>query len=186
MSFTWTVGRKIGAGFALAGIALLVIAVLGYRNIHSLVQNDTWVGHTHQVRMSLADLLSSLKDAETGQRGYVITGNESFLGPYETALLAIDKSFDDVRKLTADNADQQRRLESARPLIDAKMAELKATIEQRRTRGFETAAQTVSGGEGKKLMDQVRRILADMDGEERGLLDRRRNDAEASAQWTKA
>src|SRR6266853_1799622 len=143
MSSNWTFGRKLGAGFALAGIALLVVAMAGYRNIHRLVENDRWVNHTHQTRVALADLLSALKDAETGQRGYVITGIDSFLEPYQAALTSVDKAFDEVRNLTADNAEQQRRLESARPLIDAKLAELKLTIDQRRTRGFEVAANTV-------------------------------------------
>src|SRR5712691_10631023 len=103
MDLNWTFGKRLGAGFALAGIALLLVATAGYWSIHSLVENDRWVTHTYQTRIALANLVSSLKDAETGQRGFVITGNESFLEPYQAALVSVDKVFDYVRRLTADN-----------------------------------------------------------------------------------
>ena len=73
----WTVGRRLVAAFGLAALTLVVIALISYRNAARLIENDVWVAHTHQVRAELADLLSELKDAETGQRGYIITGDES-------------------------------------------------------------------------------------------------------------
>jgi CHASE3 domain sensor protein len=65
----WTFGRKVGGGFAVTVAALVVIAVTGFRSASSLVENDEWVSHTHQVRRQLADLLAELLNAETGQRG---------------------------------------------------------------------------------------------------------------------
>src|SRR5712672_225135 len=104
----WTVGKKLAVSFGLAASILVVIAAVSYRNAYRLIENDAWVAHTHQVRTELADLLSQLKDAETGQRGYIITGDESYLAPYQAALGAIKGTLDDVRKLTVDNPDQQR------------------------------------------------------------------------------
>lgn len=186
MTHSWTFGQKVGAGFAVAAMTLILIAGLGYKSTERLIENARWLDHSRQVRKGTADLGSFLKDAETGQRGYLITGRENFLEPYNNALANIENSFNSVRKLTADDAEQQRRLEAMRPLIDAKMAELKNIIETRRAKSFEAAAQTVSSGTGKELMDQIRRILADMDRQEMDLLEKRNARAEESARNTEA
>jgi len=86
----WTVGRRLLAGFGLATLTLTVIVSVSYRNANRLIADDAWVVHTHQVRGDLADLLSELTDAETGQRGYLITRDESYLAPYQSALAAIE------------------------------------------------------------------------------------------------
>lgn len=180
----WTFGRKLAVGFAVPSGVLLIISLFGYQSIQRLIENDRLVGHSHVVRTELSQILSLIKDAETGQRGYIISGDEDFLAPYRTALGDIERNYDDLRKLTADSAAQQQRLDSVRPLLDAKLAELKFVLEMRRTQGFEVTSKRVSAGEGKRLMDQLRAILADADAEERVLLERRRLEAEAAAQVT--
>jgi methyl-accepting chemotaxis protein len=177
----WTFGRRLAAGFGLAGLVLLVIAVIGYRTTGSLVQNDGLVSHTYQVENTLADLLSEFKDAETGQRGYVITGDDSYLAPYQAALTAIPASLQKVRQLTADNPNQQQRLAALSPLIDAKLAELKQTIDLRRSEGFAAAAQVVTNNTGKAVMDKIRTVIADATAEEEQLLARRTQRVQASA-----
>jgi CHASE3 domain sensor protein len=120
----WTVGRRLVAGFGLAALVLVVIAVVSYRNAYLLIENDAWVAHSYQVRIELSDLVSQLKDAETGQRGYLLSGDDSYLEPYKSALAAIPSTLGDLRKLTVDNPDQQRRLASLSQPIDNKLAEL--------------------------------------------------------------
>src|SRR5690349_16144809 len=115
MSFDWTFGRKLAAGFAIPVITLIVVGLFAYQNTHHLIENDRVVAHTYQARKALADLVSSFKDAETGQRGFVITGQESFLEPYQSALGEIESAFERLRKLTSDNEAQQRRLDALRP-----------------------------------------------------------------------
>src|SRR5579863_1549345 len=122
----WTVGRRLIVGFGLSALTLLLIAVVSYRNTNLLIESDGLVEHSHQVRLELADVLSVMKDAETGQRGYVITGDESYLEPYKSAVSALPATLADLRKLTADSSEQQRRLASITPIIDAKLNELKA------------------------------------------------------------
>ena len=90
----WTVGRRLVTGFGLAGFTLLVIAFISYRNITGLIEYDGWVEHSNQVRIELANLLSELKDAETGQRGYLLTGNDTYLEPWEAASRKIKGTFD--------------------------------------------------------------------------------------------
>jgi methyl-accepting chemotaxis protein len=125
-----------------------------------------------------------LKDAETGQRGYIITGVDSYLEPYQSALAAIKSTVENVRKLTADNPNQQRRLAALSPLIDAKLAELKQTIDLRRSEGFDAATKVVLSNVGKTAMDQIRGLVAEADHEEKDLLKVRSEEARASADST--
>jgi methyl-accepting chemotaxis protein len=177
----WTFGRRLAAGFGLAGLTLLLIAFVSYRNTNTLIENDGWVAHTALVRTGLADLLSELKDAETGQRGYIITGDDNYLQPYQTALGSIKSSFDQVHGLTSDNPHQQQRWVALSPLIDEKAAELKTTIDLRKSQGFDAAAKFVATNQGKVVMDQIRAIIGQADQEEADLLKQRSDEARASA-----
>jgi methyl-accepting chemotaxis protein len=134
----------------------------------------------------LVGLLSELKDAETGQRGYLITGYDSYLEPYQSALAAIQGTLSDVRKLTADNPNQQRRLTAIAPLIDAKLAELKQTIDLRRNQGRDAATKVVMSNVGRDYMVKMRGIVAEADQEEVDLLKRRSEEARAGADMTMA
>ena len=110
----WTLGRKLGSGFAVAALILLIVAFVGYRATAILIENDERVEHSRQVQVVLADLLSALKDAETGQRGFLITGDNAYLAPYRAALNVIEPRLALFAHLTADNPDQQRRAEQRR------------------------------------------------------------------------
>jgi CHASE3 domain sensor protein len=179
-----TVGKKLVAGFGIAALTLLLIAIIGHRTANFLIESERWVTHTHQVRLEFTDLLSLLKDAETGQRGYLLTGEESYLEPYKAALTAIKAKLDYVKKLTGDNPDQQRRLAAITPLIDKKLAELKQTIDLRRVQGFDAALKVVLTNEGKTYMDQMRLLVAEADQENQTLLQQRSDEARTSADMT--
>ncbi len=127
------------------------------------------VEHTHLVIENLEKLISTMKDAETGQRGYLITGEERYLDPYTAAVGQADQILKDVRELTVDNPDQQKRLDTMEPLIGDKFAELKETIDLRKDpiKGFDAAKQVVLSDKGKDLMDQIRKVVLDMEGEEK-------------------
>src|SRR6478735_3750528 len=182
MGINWTFGRKLALGFAIAVLTLLVIGISGYRSTAHLIENDRWVSHTHEVRTTLADLTSFLKDAETGQRGFVITGDEAFLEPYRLALPEIARLTADFRRLTSDNDTQQRRVNTLQPLVDGKLAEMKRIVDVRRAQGLEPAFKEVAAGHGKALMDQIRKVITEMDNDEAVLLTRRNAEAESSAE----
>ncbi|HEV7498900.1 MAG TPA: CHASE3 domain-containing protein, partial [Vicinamibacteria bacterium] len=78
----WTFGRRIAAGFGLSFVLLLLIGAAAYGGIISLTRTSHAVAHTHRVLEDIAALLAAMKDMETGQRGFVITGEEAFLEPY--------------------------------------------------------------------------------------------------------
>ncbi len=181
MFANWTFGRRLAAAFGFAGLTLLVIVAVAYYSTQTLIENADWRSHTHQVRNDLAALLSRITDAETGQRGYIITGDDSYLAPYQSALTEIPRIFNEVQSLTSDNSRQQERFAELKPLIDSKLAELRQTIDLRRTQGFDAALPVVSSSSGKTSMDQMRVIFADADKDESALLETRNNAAHASA-----
>jgi CHASE3 domain sensor protein len=176
-----TFGKKIAAGFAVAFALLAIIGFVSYRGINVLTRNSYLVTHTHQVIEKIAALFTELQDAETGQRGYVITGDDAFLEPYQSATTAIPPLLKELRTLTADNPNQQRRLEEIDPIIDSKLAELKEKIDTRRKEGFEPAMKLVAAGGGKRDMDALRRLFDQMTAEEEALLNQRADEVEAAA-----
>jgi methyl-accepting chemotaxis protein len=177
----WTFGKRLAVGFALAALTLVAVIVVSYRNIHALIEAESRVRHTYLVKAEFDDLLSQLADVESGARGYVITGAESFLEPHQAALGRINQTFESIRKLTADNAQQQRRWTALEPLIDARLAHSKRTVEARRNEGPEASAQLVQSGAGRVAMDQIRTVIGEAEKAELQRLQERSTEARASA-----
>jgi methyl-accepting chemotaxis protein len=169
-----TIGRKLAAIFAGIAVVFGGVCLVSYRSVGSLAENAGLVEHTYRVLTEIDALDSSLKDAETGQRGYVITGEDSYLAPYLQAIKDLDTEQRTLRDLTADNARQQQRLDALAPLVQSKLAELKETIDLRGTRGFEAALAVVLTNKGKAVMDQIRAVTQAMSSEESSLLGVRR------------
>ncbi|MDG3005040.1 response regulator [Paludisphaera mucosa] len=163
-------GRGTGMGLFLGVAAVLAVFVvsglIAYLNTRTLYRNARLVMHTHRTITTLADVFSLMKDAETGQRGYVLTGDVRYLEPYQAALAQIDRRVNDLSTLLADSADQLARIPAMRGYIDAKRRELGETVDLRRTRGFEAAQAVVLNDSGKAAMDALRALVAEMQGEE--------------------
>jgi methyl-accepting chemotaxis protein len=115
----------------------------------------------------LSELMSVMKDAEAGQRGYLLTGNDAYLEFYRGADTSIYNITKQLRDLIADNPNQGRRLDQALRLIESKMAELKQTIDLRRIAGFDAAVKVVATDRGKVLMDRLRQVFTEMDNDKR-------------------
>ncbi len=107
-----------------------------------------------------------IKDAETGQRGYVITGDVSYLAPYNESLPAIAGAVTNLSELTSQNAAQRALLEQLREPLRRKLAELAETVELRRTEGLEAAQRVVLTNRGASEMDSVRNLLQQMHAEQ--------------------
>jgi methyl-accepting chemotaxis protein len=184
MSRNWTFGRKVAASFTLSAMMVLVVALVGYVNAHRLIENERQVLHTEQVREQFKDLLALLVDAETGQRGFIITGSDAFLEPYQGAVARIGKRIEEIRTFTIDPR-VLRKLDAVLPLLDGQLLVLKHGIDQRRNESPEASARTLANGDGKRSMDVLRRMFAEMDETELALLAQRSDEAENSAQSTK-
>jgi len=180
----FSIGSKLWTSYVAILLVIVAVGTTSYQSINILLDSAAWVTHTHLVLTRMTDLLSTLQDAETGQRGYLITGEPRYLAPYQAALPRVDGNFNEIKSLTSDNPVEQHRLDLIRPLIDAKLAELKETIDLRTTKGLEPARQVVLTDRGKKAMDDIRTIIAEMQNTELTLLKQREDEAHASAKKT--
>ncbi|WP_240953908.1 response regulator [Sphingomonas sp. G-3-2-10] len=167
-------------GTAAALVFFLITGALAYSNIQTLRGDTAKVVHTHEVITELGNLLSAVQDAETGQRGYLLTGNARYLEPYQEALARTAASLNAIEALTADNPAQQANLRRLKPRLDAKLAELKQTIELRRTQGSTAALALVNTDRGKVEMDAIRAQLGAIRTEERRLREARLEQMEAA------
>ena len=158
-------------GMALALAFFLISGTIAYRNIEALRTNSQQIWHTHEVLMALDELLSTTQDAETGQRGYLLTGNDRYLEPYRRAVIDVATRADAVAALTKDNPVQQTNHAQLKRHLDAKLAELSETVELRRTQGLAPALAVVMTDRGKIQMDSIRQQLDVMRAEENRLRD---------------
>src|SRR5712691_6658581 len=179
-----SIGAKIASGFGLALSILITIGVVSFNSTTKLIDSSDWVSHTHSALNQLDGLVSSMKDAETGQRGFVLTGEQRYLEPYQGASQTAEQTLRDLRRLTVDNPNQQRRLDVLEPLVASKFAELKETITLRETKGFDAALRVVLSDKGKVTMDSIRKVVSEMESEENQLLQKRSGDEKARARGT--
>ncbi len=178
----WQMGnRLVLGGFAIATAILVFVGWQSYRNTTQFVEAAHWRDHTYEVLDSLAETVGQLSDAETGQRGYLLTGNETYLEPYSAAIKSVNQTVAHLKNLTADNPDQQKRIQALAPLIEKKLAEMKSTVDLRRNKGVEAAIGVVLEGSGERAMDQIRTLVAGMTNEENYLLRTRTQQADESA-----
>lgn len=144
---------------------------------------DAWRKHTVIVMNASERLLSGMKDVETGQRGYLLTGDETYLEPYLLAQKDITDQLAQLRVLTQDNPVQQHRLDELSPLISSKLAELAQTIALNRNQQHEDALKIVHSNIGKDTMDSIRMQLGDFNELEQQLLKSREVEFEATMKW---
>ena len=166
----WNVGTKIGIGFGIVLTIFVIVGGVAYRSVLRQTETANAVTRTYAVENELTQLLSSLQDAETGQRGYLITGADSYLAPYTAALPAIAQQRAELAGLVADNPDQLAHLDALGPLVSQKLAELQETIDLRRNKDFAAAQAIVMTNTGKNAMDSIRGILQEMNSEEENTL----------------
>ncbi len=157
-------------GLIAAVLAVGLIAFFTYRSLQSREEANARVSHTLEVQRLLQGALSSVKDAETGQRGFLLTGEERYLEPYTTARTALPTELSSLRGLTSDNPAQKQRLDILDGLVAEKIEELSRTVELRRAGSVEAALTVVRTDRGKSAMDRIRTVVAEMQTEENGLL----------------
>lgn len=167
---------SIGA-LALAGIALIL-------DIQGLMADSNWVMDTQHGIECLNDVLSSLKDAETGSRGYLITGLETYLEPYNAAISALGGKMDMLRAQFADDAATMQQINRLDTMIKARIAILAVTNQLRRIGGLGAALPVVYTNVGKTLMDYIRLQVAKMVTAQTALLNQRQAEALLNGQQT--
>ncbi len=157
-------------GFSIAAGILVFAGWESYRNTARFTAASEWRKHTYEVLRNLDATVARLVDAETGQRGYVLTGKEAYLEPYRAAIKEVGQTIATLKSLTSDNPNQQKRIQILEPLVEKKLAELQLTIDLRRNEGVAAANKVVLEGSGKRWMDLIRSLVAEMTKEEETLL----------------
>jgi PAS domain S-box-containing protein len=178
--------RKVQIGFMLALACLGLVAVVSFLSVARFKENAAWREHTYQVLNQLEALVAAATDSETAERGFVITGDDSYLEPYRRSTQRVDVEETQLRQLTADNSAQQQRLDALVALTTERLAELRLVIQLRRDQGFEAAKNEVLTGKGKRFHDQIRDLIDQMETTETSLLARREQAAQNSVAFAKA
>ncbi len=176
----WTLENRIPAAFLIALLLIVSLSLFSYQALRSMIDAHTQVGHTHEVSDRLAAVMSTLKDAETGQRGFLLTGRPEYLEPYSHASRDIEAQITQLQELSEDNPAHQQRLASIRQLTEQRLARIRRTIELRRTGGLAAALPSVMTGEGRELMGQIRALSSEMESDAQRLLQVREQKAQVA------
>jgi methyl-accepting chemotaxis protein len=174
-----SIGVKIGAGFAFGLAILVVLGVLSYRNTTTLIASSEAVVRTYQILQDLGSISGLLTEAAYGERGYVITGNVAYLEPYNGVSAELSAKFKDLQQLIT-VPEQRSRLNALQPLVDARLEDIRAQIDARRTAGFKAAQDLILAGKAKNAQDAISRAIDAITGEENLLLKER----DAAARWS--
>ena len=155
------------SGFLVAVAAVIIIAVLSYDSVRQTAATSQDLARTVEALAQVQAILSTLKDAETGQRGYLLTGRETYLEPFESATQALPLALSAARERMAEDPAQAQRLATLTVLANEKLQELSKTVELRRAGQSEAALAVVQSDHGKTLMDRIRSLGEEMQNEER-------------------
>jgi signal transduction histidine kinase len=151
----WSIGNKIVAGYAISMAALVVLGISSLLVLAGLLEALHQRNIQREALTILYQIFSGLQDAETGQRGYVLTGRDEYLEPYERAKREVPHRFRKLEPLLTGWADD-RMIRKLQKSAEAKLAHVEEIVVLRRNQGFEAAAAVVASGTGKRLMDEIR------------------------------
>ena len=172
-----SLGRPIRAvvtlGLAALCVLLVANALVTYRATQQLIGASHWVEHTLAVDSQLQVVGSLVKDAETGQRGYLLTGDPGYLDPYSAAVQQLPSALQALGDMTADNPDQVQNVQQLKELTASKLAELRNTVELYQQGHADAARAMVQTNVGRNKMEEIRATLARMGANERKLLTQR-------------
>jgi PAS domain S-box-containing protein len=160
-------------GFAATALAIIATLVIGLTTLRSVYDASAMTAHTYSVISALRHLLATSIDAETGQRGFLLTGAATYLEPFDRARANLEAQIAQLRTLTADNSEQQADVDRLSAVTKVKFAELEETIQLGRDNDLAAARALVLSHEGKRTMDEMRRIVERMEARETALLSAR-------------
>jgi methyl-accepting chemotaxis protein len=181
---TMKIGTRILAGYGVGLLIFLLVGAIAYRSTTQLVASADSVARSHQVKEALMAVYETLLNAETGQRGYILTGSDAYLEPYRTAVREVDGDLSHLRQLLLDNSGQQSHIDQLQRLASTKMSELAETVDVRREKGEAAAVAVILTGRGKNTMDDFRKVVASMSEDEDNLLKDRDRESRTTAQST--
>jgi signal transduction histidine kinase/CHASE3 domain sensor protein len=168
-------------------VSLAIIFFIGaitFKHITVLKKTSTWISKSYEVNIELERLLSHVKDAETGQRGYLLSKNKSFLKPYDDSNEEIKKSYKRVAELTVNSRAQQRNLKKLQYLISRHLNYLSKTLYLVESEGYNEKIVSTNLVTGKEAMDSIRVEIEEMITTQKNLLQYRQNDYNSTMNYT--
>jgi len=163
-------------------VAVLLTAAVGGISIWRVYDNNRLVSFSYDIKDALDSLLSAITDAETGQRGFLITGDPQYLEPYDRGTARVHAALDHLASLATKDSLRPQDIAELRPLIDQKLQELAETVQARRSEGFDAAQRIVRTNVGRATMDRIRAIVTEMDRDEDAVLSTRHGQSLGSFQ----
>lgn len=177
---------RIVLTFSLSILILLIVGTYAFQSTKQYKSSSEWVSHTQEVINEAQSILLSVEDIETAQRGYIITGDEKFLIPYDDGAAALPKSYLKLKQLVHDNPSQRKLLTKINQLITQKMVFAERTITVRSRVGFNAAQDLVESGEGEELMVSIRGLMERFISNEEDYLATRLKDSDEQFAHTSA
>ncbi|QNK62860.1 response regulator [Pedobacter sp. PAMC26386] len=165
-----TLKNNLRFGLGLSLLLLFISSFASYVSISNLIKNSQLVSHSNSIIKHTDGVISTLKDAETGQRGYLLTGEDAFLEPYNGAKAEAILLLDTLQQETLDNSSQQVNINKLREIIDGRLGILEKTIAIKRKGGSVSIGDLLTG---KAYMDNARKVIKTMQAEEQSLLVKR-------------
>ncbi|MBB2150215.1 response regulator [Pedobacter gandavensis] len=172
---------KLRIGLGLSLLILFISSLASYKSITSLIRSAELVHHSNEVITGLEEIISTLKDAETGQRGYLLTGENIFLDPYDGAKERAVTLLQNVGFLTRDNPLQQKQIVKLDEIITERLNILQKSIDVKKRGGSATVTELLNG---KTHMDIARAVISSMEKEEKRLLEERTADMDKLSKFT--
>ncbi|HEV8408918.1 MAG TPA: CHASE3 domain-containing protein [Gemmatimonadaceae bacterium] len=162
--------KRYPLGIAVVVAIIVANTALAYWNTVQLYAAAEGVAHSERVQGALEQVLTSAAEAETGQRGYLITGNERYLEPFKSAEQRIDAEVSSLAQLTRDNADQEAEVPRLQRFIVQKLDELRLTVAVRKENGADAARAIVLTDRGRVAMDSLHAVVDRMETREREMI----------------
>jgi len=178
------VPRATTVGLALIVLLIVVNVLISEWNLQRLIQNENRVVHTQQVLTTLEEVLARVTEAETGERGFLITGDAPYLASFEAAIERTQEALARLAALTAENPRQTAQVVALRDRVRARFDELHRAIAAQHAGGFDAAKHSVSTNQGRRLMNEMRSLVGEMQADEKELLQIRSNESRQSARIT--
>ena len=177
----WNVGTKIAFGFGVVLAIFLLVGAGSYVATSGLVRASDLRKQTYNVLDQLDQPMALLNAAELGARNYLLTEDESFLEQTRAASERIPAVLARLRELTQDNTGQQQRVDALERAIRARLDYMRETTAVHRSQGQKAAVQRIRTGQAAALHGAVAQVVGEMQAEERALLQRRSDAADATA-----
>ncbi|RZK17842.1 MAG: histidine kinase, partial [Flavobacterium sp.] len=172
---------RIGLGLSL--LILFITSLASYISIQNLIKSADLVSHSNRVMSSLDAVISTLKDAETGQRGYLLTDNKDFLEPYNGAEDHAKDLLNIIESETKDNPFQQQNVKVLQNIVNSRLSIIEKTIKEKSLGGNVGVAELLNG---KVYMDDARNTIKKMQAEEQRILTLRTQELNKISSYTPA